>query len=81
MKLGVYSGGRKNMSIRKQYRIEVNHIIDELKNMQFGNFYEVDKRPGTPSARTIAKNVLESFNGLLDKIENNKESIAEQIFK
>lgn len=61
----------------KRYEFEIRHIINELENMEKGNFYEVNESRGTPSAKTISKNLKSSFIDLIFKIANDKPGIIE----
>lgn len=63
----------------KKYEFEITHIINELKNLENGCFYEENcmKHPGTASAKTIAKNVKHSFIDLMKKIKENEPSILD----
>lgn len=56
----------------KRYKFKINHIVNELENLECGIFYEDGciSHPGTPSAKTIAKNLRHDFNELMDKITN-----------
>lgn len=58
----------------KKYELEVTYILNELDNLKNGCFYEDNctPHPGTASAKTIAKNVKESFVDLMKKIANNE---------
>ncbi|SFJ26409.1 hypothetical protein [Terrisporobacter glycolicus] len=61
----------------KKYEFEITHIINELDNLENGVFYEegCNPHPGTDSAKTIAKNVKQSFIELVGKIKNNEPGI------
>lgn len=61
----------------KKYGFEITHIINELENLENGNFYEsgCTPHPGTASAKTIARNVRENFIELIGKIKNNEPGI------
>lgn len=61
----------------KKYEFEITHIINELKDIERGNFYESNNNKGTPSAKTIAKNLSKEFIDLIDKICKNKPGIFE----
>lgn len=58
----------------KQYEFEITNILNELDNLKDGCFYEDNcvPHPGTASAKTIAKNVKESFIDLMKKIANDE---------
>lgn len=61
----------------KKYEFEITHIINELNDLENGVFYEegCNPHPGTASAKTIAKNVKQSFIELVGKIKNNEPGI------
>lgn len=61
----------------KKYKFEIMHIVNELENLENGNFYEdgCTPHPGTASAKTIAKNVKQNFKELIGKIKNNEPGI------
>lgn len=63
----------------KKYGFEITHIINELENLENGNFYEngCTPHPGTASAKTIARNVRENFIELIGKIKNNEPGILD----
>jgi hypothetical protein len=65
------------MNIYKKYQMEIEFILRDLEEIERGNIYEVYKTPGVTSAKTYARNIKERFIGLLDKIENQKESVGE----
>lgn len=69
------------MTDLKGYMFEISHIINELGNIERGLFYEVDRTPGTASARTIAKNVRETFEDLIMRIHEGKPGKMEEVFK
>lgn len=56
----------------KKYEFEIRYIINELENIEKGNFYEINNVQGEPSAKTISKNIRHSFIDLIDKIANDK---------
>ncbi|ELC8390761.1 TPA: hypothetical protein K8M95_002838 [Clostridium perfringens] len=61
----------------KKYQFEIMHIIDELKSLEDGCFYEegCQAHPGSASAKTIAKNVREEFIDLIKKIKEDEPGI------
>ncbi len=63
----------------KKYEFEITQIINELENLENGIFYEegCNPHPGTASAKTIAKNVKQSFIDLMDKIKNNEPGMVD----
>lgn len=65
----------------KKYEFEIRNIIQDLEEIERGNIYENGKVPGTPSAKTYARNIKERFIGLLDKMVNDKPGDLEMIRK
>lgn len=63
----------------KKYEFEITHIINELENLENGDFYEegCTPHPGTASAKTIAKNIRKSFIELMVKIKDDKPGILD----
>lgn len=65
----------------KKYEIEIEYIINELKDIENGCFYEngCQKNRGAASAKTIAKNVRTEFISLMKKIKDNSPGMFEEI--
>ncbi|WP_039652363.1 hypothetical protein [Clostridium tyrobutyricum] len=67
----------------KRYQFEIDHIINELRNLENGIFYEegCTKHPGTASAKTIATNLKQDFITLMGKIIKEEPGTLEIIDK
>ncbi len=63
------------------YEFEIRHIINELKDIERGIFYEVDHVRGTASAKTIAKNVREMFEDMIIRMAEGQPGRMESIFR
>lgn len=66
------------MKVKQKYNMEISFIIQDLEQLKSGNFYEATGNKTAGSATTIARNIEENFNDLLNKIENNEESVRKQ---
>nr|WP_302596370.1 hypothetical protein [uncultured Cellulosilyticum sp.] len=65
------------MGVCKKYKMEIGSIIDKLDEICNERYYE--RGTGECKASTIAKNIKSEFIRLIDKIENNKESVGEEV--
>ena len=65
----------------KRYREEINFIIRDLEEIVRGDFFEKTGDKISGSAVNKAKKIKERFIELLDKIQNEKESMGENIAK
>lgn len=64
------------MNIDK-YSIEISLIKTELKNLANGHYFEILGKKGIARASTIADKTFGMFCELIEKIENDKESMRE----
>ena len=64
------------MDIKDHYSIELDEIRNYLTDLENGRIYELTRTPGTASGATLAKHLRDNLNALLNKIENDKPSVA-----
>ncbi|UMZ73030.1 hypothetical protein [Natranaerofaba carboxydovora] len=69
----------KNRSIKERYSNEITKIENKLNELINGRIYELTKAQMDGYLSTNVSDLRENIYDLLDKIENNKKSINEQI--
>lgn len=57
--------------------MEISFIMNNLDQICEEKYYE--RGNGDCKASTLAKSIREQFVGLIDRIENDKESVGEEI--
>ncbi len=65
----------------KSHELEIRRIIYELKDVESGIFYEEGHVPGTASAKTIARNVREIFEDMIERIAEDKPGRIAEAFQ
>lgn len=69
------------IDIFRKYSHEINNIQNLLHDLKCGRIYEIDKTPGTPTCHKLSEDIEERFISLLEKIQNNDDSISEMLAK
>ena len=64
-----------------RYKREIDIILNHLKNLQMGDYYEITGNKTDGSFRKEAMHVYDSFADLILKIVNDKEGIQEKLDK
>lgn len=67
------------MGVKQKYSMEIGFIKQDLEQLISGNFYELTGNKASGSVTTIARNIERNFYDLLGKIENDGESVREQL--
>ena len=67
------------MSIQMKYSKEINEIHNEILRLEKGKIYELEHINGYPSYTTIASNLREKLDSLLEKIDNNSDSVLDKL--
>lgn len=70
----------KVIDIEKRYSHEILDISNKLKQLEEGRVYEITNYKGDGYIYTNVTQLKEMLNGLLNKIEYNKDSFTESIF-
>lgn len=72
------------MDIKRRYAKEIDSIHNIISKLEQGKIYELESNRGVrgyPSYTTIAADIREQFDNLLDMIEENKDSTLDVVKK
>lgn len=73
--------GENNVDIFEKYGSEITSIINLLEDLKSGRIAEIDNVPGIKKCSTLAKSLETEIIGLLNKLNDNANSISDEVGK
>ena len=71
----------KVIDVKKRYGHEINEIKNKLNQLENGRVYEISGYQGDGYLATNISQLKKMLNELINKLEYNKESVIDEIFK
>lgn len=61
------------MNYNNDLDIKIQHIYEDLDQLDNGHFHENDPVPGVPSYHTLAKRMRENLNAIVNQLEKDAD--------